>query len=130
MFDHLTIIELTMWPSGRVASRVCVNRLLERLMSPSQKSQVMFASAFSPIGDFFVFLAFIVFNLRPLFTCRVHMHLHAHELCGAHDRYTRAEPCDWSAGAHGVTTMLGVSLRVRWDTSNVGGVTAGQVGHK
>ena len=40
---HLTIIELTMWPSGRV----CGNRLLERLMSPSPKSQVMFASAFS-----------------------------------------------------------------------------------
>ena len=25
--------------------------------------------------------------------------------------------------------MLGVSLRVRWDTSNVGGVTAGQTRH-
>ena len=41
----LTIIELTMrlagWPY------VCGNRLLERLMSPSPKSQVMFASAFS-----------------------------------------------------------------------------------
>ena len=30
---------------------MCVNRLLERLMSPSPKSQVMFASAFSWIGD-------------------------------------------------------------------------------
>ena len=35
----------------------------------------MFASAFSWISDFFVFLAFIVFTFRPLFTCRVHMHL-------------------------------------------------------
>ena len=50
------------------------------------------------------------------------------ELC------TRVEPCDWSAGAHGVTTMLGVSLRAclneylvmlgvslraRWDTTLV-----------
>ena len=47
-------------------SCVCVNRLLKRLMSPSPKSQVMFASAFSWIVDFFVFLAFIVFTLRPL----------------------------------------------------------------
>ena len=31
----------------RVCVRVCVNRLLEQLMSPSSKSQVMFASAFS-----------------------------------------------------------------------------------
>ena len=45
--------------------RVCGNRLLERLMSPSPKSQVMFASAFSWICDFFVFLAFIVVTLRP-----------------------------------------------------------------
>ena len=44
---YLTIIELMMWPCG--------NRLLKRLMSPSQKSEVMFASAFSWIGDFFVF---------------------------------------------------------------------------
>ena len=41
---------------------VCGNQLPERLMSPSQKSQVMFASAFSRIDDFFVFLAFIVFK--------------------------------------------------------------------
>ena len=44
---HLTIIELTMWPC------VCGNRFIKRLMSPSPKSQVMFASAFSWIGDFF-----------------------------------------------------------------------------
>ena len=42
----------------------CGNRLLKWLMSP--KSQVMFASAFSWIGVFCVFLAFIVFTLRPL----------------------------------------------------------------
>ena len=34
-------------------SRVLDMQLLERLMSPSLKSQVMFASAFSRIGDFF-----------------------------------------------------------------------------
>ena len=36
-------------------------KLLERLMSP--KSQVMFASAFSWIGDFFEFLGFLFFKL-------------------------------------------------------------------
>ena len=47
------------------------------------------------------------------------MHLHAHKLCGAHELCTRAEPCDWSAGAQGVTTMLGVSLRARHHTTQV-----------
>ena len=41
--NYLTKIEITMWPCG--------NRLLNRLMSPSPKSLVMFASAFSLIGD-------------------------------------------------------------------------------
>ena len=36
-----------------VCGRVCGNRLLKRLMAPSPKSQVMFASAFSWISDFF-----------------------------------------------------------------------------
>ena len=47
------------------------------------------------------------------------MHVHAHKLCCAHELCTRAEPCDWSAGAHGVTTMLGVSLRARRHTTQV-----------
>ena len=47
------------------------------------------------------------------------MHLHAHKLRGAHELCTRAEPCDWSAGAQGVTTMLGVSLRARHHTIQV-----------
>ena len=69
---------------------------------------------------FFVFLAFIVFNLRPLFTRQVHMHLHIDAYtCGAHELCTRVEPCDWSAGAHGVTTMLGLALRARCDTTQV-----------
>ena len=38
-------------------------KLLERLMSPSPKSQVMFESAFSWIGDFFEFLGLIFFKL-------------------------------------------------------------------
>ena len=47
------------------------------------------------------------------------MHLHAHKLCGAHELCTRAEPCDCSAGAQGVTTMLGVSLRASRHTTQV-----------
>ena len=51
---------LTVWPCG--------NRLLKPLMSSSPKSQVMFASTFSWIGDIFriLFLAFILFTLGPL----------------------------------------------------------------
>ena len=44
-------------------SHVLDRKLLERLMSPSPKSQVMFAPAFSWIGDFFEFLGFIFFKL-------------------------------------------------------------------
>ena len=47
------------------------------------------------------------------------MHLHAQKLCSAHELCTRAEPWDWSAGARGVTTMLGVSLRARRHTTQV-----------
>ena len=68
---------------------------------------------------FLVFLAFIVFKFLSTFTRRVHMHLYAHKLCSARDPCTRAEPGDWSVGAHGVTTMLGVSLRARRHTTQV-----------
>ena len=58
------------------------------------------------------------------------MYLHAHRLCGAHERCTHVEPCDWSGGVHSITTMLGVSLQAaRHNSSNVEGVTAGKVGH-
>ena len=43
---HLPIIELAMYVCVYV-SHVLDRKLLERLMSPSPKSQVMFASAFS-----------------------------------------------------------------------------------
>ncbi len=62
--DYLPIIELAMYVCMCVCmyvSHVLDRKLLERLMSQSPKSQVMFASAFSWIGDFFVFLEFIVF---------------------------------------------------------------------
>ena len=77
-------------------------------MSP--KSQVMFASAFSWIGDFFLLLAFILFKFRPIFTRRVHMHLTPAALTSGAPWCTHAEPCDWS---------LGVSLRARYNTTLV-----------
>ena len=53
------------------------------------------------------------------------MHLHAHKVCGAHELCTRAKPCDLSAGAHGGVT----AGQAPPNSSNVGVVTAGQVGH-
>ena len=53
---NLPIIELAMCVCMCVCmyvSHVLDRKLLERLMSPSPKSQVMFAPAFSWIGDFF-----------------------------------------------------------------------------
>ena len=90
---YLTIIELIMC--------ACGNRLLERPMSPSPKSQVVFASAFSSIGDFFSYFwhsnflrygHFIQYMnmhaMKGTATRRVHMHLHlrrsrAVHACGA-----------------------------------------------
>ena len=60
------------------------------------------------------------------------MNLHAHKLCSAHELCTRAEPCDWSAGAHGLryNNVGGVTAdQAPHNSSNVGVVTAGQVGH-
>ena len=42
-------------------------KLLERLMSPSPKSQVMFASAFSWIGDFFRIFGIHIFQVMASF---------------------------------------------------------------
>ena len=91
-----------------VCMYVCGKWLLERLMTPSPKSQVMFASAFSWIGDFLVFLPFIPFTQRPLFTRRVHMHL---------------TPAVVASGACGALRLVG------GHHNNVRGVTAGKVGH-
>ena len=44
---NLPIIELAMWLARMYVSHVLDRKLLERLMSPSPKSQVMFAQAFS-----------------------------------------------------------------------------------
>ncbi len=117
IFGSSIIIELAMrlsaWPC------VCVNRLLERLMSPLPKSQVMFPSAFSWIGDFFVLLAVIVFKFTVTFYTPGAYALTRSQLCSTHELCTRAEPCDWLAGAQGVKTMLGLSLRARRHTTQV-----------
>ncbi len=47
LLGHLPIIELAMWRVCMYVSHVLDRKLLERLMSPSPKSQVMFAPAFS-----------------------------------------------------------------------------------
>ena len=96
----------------------------KRLMSLSLKSQVMFASAFSWIGDCFVFLGFILFTQRPLFTRRVHMHLKP--AGGPHERRVRSLAIGWQAPkqCRGVTAG-----KPRHNSSNVRGVTAGKVRH-
>ena len=48
----------------------------------------------------------------------MHLHIDAYN-CGAHELCTRVEPCDWSAGAHGITTMLEVSLLASRHTTQV-----------
>ena len=113
---YLNIIELTMWPCGWPCVRVCGNLLLERLMSPSPQSQVMFTSYFWHS----YFLSYGYF-----------LHTGCTYYCGIHELCTRAEPCNWSVGANGVTTILVVSLRARHNTTQVmlGGVTVGQVRH-
>ena len=46
-YNRANDVAVCIWPC------VCGNRHLERRMTPSQKSQVMFASAFSRFGDLF-----------------------------------------------------------------------------
>ena len=68
---NLTIIELTMWPSGRVcvAGRVCGNRLLKRLMSLFQNRRLCSRPYSHESVIFFVFLAFMLFTLRSIKYC-------------------------------------------------------------
>ena len=91
-----------------VCVRVCGNRLLERPISP--KSQVMFVSAFSWIGDFFVFLAFILFTLWSL--CWIYEYA-----CNEHVAHWCKRRWLWGRTLH------------TWCHNNVGGVTVGQVWH-
>ena len=95
-----------MWLAGWPCVCVCVcgNRLLEQLMSPSTKSQVMFASAFSWISDFFHIFGIHSFDVSPTFYTP-----------GAY-ALTRSQAV---RRPQDVTTMLGVSLRARWDTTLV-----------
>ena len=47
-------------------SHVLDRKLLERLMSPSPKSQIMFAPAFSWIGDFFRIFGINIFQVMAI----------------------------------------------------------------
>ena len=51
------------WVGRRSRLYVLDRKLLERLMSPSPKSQLMFASAFSRIGDFFRIFGIHIFQV-------------------------------------------------------------------
>ena len=90
-------------------------------MSPSPKLQVMFASAFSWIGDFFRIFGIHFFTQRPLFTRRVHMHLTP--AGGPQERHVRSFAIGWRASKQcwGVTAG-----KPRHNSSNVRGDTAGK----
>ena len=96
VWHNLTIIELAMWLCGCLSAWPCVWQSTPRTadvvvtkLAGYVRLRILMNRRF-----FFVFLSVIVFKLRPLFTRRVHMHLHAaHKLC------THAEPFDWLAGA-------------------------------
>ena len=93
-------------------------------MSPSPKSQVFVRVRILMI--FFVFLGFILFTQRPLFTRRVHMHLTPEG--GPNEGRVRSLAIGRRHNKVGVSlqemrgttqVMLGVSLRARWDTTLV-----------
>ena len=103
-----------------VAVRVCVWQSTPRTANVTVTKIAVYVRVRILVNRcFFRIFAFIVFKFLSTFTRRVHIHLHAYKLCSAHDLCTCAEPCDWSVGAHGVTTMLGVSLRARRHTTQV-----------
>ena len=101
-------------------------------MSPSPKSQVMFASAFSWISDFFVFLGFIFLSYGEFVEL---INMHAMKL------RVQALRAALASGARGalplvgwvsyncwvslrdrhatMQVMLGVSLQARWDATLV-----------
>ena len=93
---------------------VCDNRLLERLMLPSPKLQVMFASAFSWIGDFFVFLPLIFFKITATFYAPGTYALNA---CGGHKRRVRSLAIGrWaSQQCWGVTTQVILGVWNLWN---------------
>ena len=73
---------------------------------------------------FFVFLGFILFTQRPLFTRRAHMHLTT--AGGPHERRVRS----LAIGRRASQQCWGVTAgKARHNSSNVRGVTAGKMGH-
>ena len=100
---HLTIIELTVWPC------VCVWQPTPRtLMSPSPKSQVMFASAFSRIGIFFRIFGIHTFYATATLLC---MNMHAMNLCSGRWLWGRIGFCI-SRMQNGIQNMAGWSKQI------------------
>ena len=118
-------------------SHVLDRKLLERLMSPSPKSQVMFAPAFSWIGDFFRIFGIHIFQVMASlvnFCLRFTAPLSGRSLSNkAAHHITAAKIGD--AGVHGKRLKIGdagVPRHVKWaaardprsqigDTMNKGG---------
>ena len=114
-------------------------------MSPSPKSQVMFASAFSGIGDFFRILGIRSFYVRPL-CCIYEYACHEHGADGgdgggqcdvnipsssrsktdAND-YRHSTGVDLEPNEHSADGVI--AGQARHNSSNVGGVTVGHVEH-
>ena len=98
-----------------MAARLCGNRLLEQLMSPSPKSQVMFASAFSRIGVFFR-----IFGIHTFYATATFYTSGAHALTTvALTSCARVRSLAIARRVHMASQMLGVSLRARHDTTQV-----------
>ena len=116
--ENLTIIELAMY----VCLWTCVWLATPKwLMSPSPKSQVMFASAFSGLGDFFLVFLDSYFLRYGQFGEYMNMHA-ASGLC----TYDVSNVGGVTAGpARLNSSNVGVSLRVRarWDTGKVGHIS-------
>ena len=96
-------------------------------MSPSPKWQVMFASAFSSIGDYFRIFGIHTFYATATFVEYINMHAMNMWLTGA---ATVVVGADWTLHPWRHNNVGGVTAgQARHISSNVGGVTVGQAGH-
>ena len=76
----------------------------------------MFAPTFSWIGDFFVFLVFIVFMLRPLCWISLYMNMHAMNWCSWRWLWGRIGLCTHacSSAILWVSRMLHLVYTIEW----------------
>ena len=93
----------------------CGNRLRQRLMAPSPKSQVMFASACSRIGDFFVFWHS---NFLRYDHFVEYMNMHAMNMWLT-DAASVVAGADWTLHPWRRNNVGGGSLRARWWDTNL-----------